>query len=117
MAVFKRLFFDVPGFGRVNAMAGGTIKLDGMKRESVMTDNGSAGPSEEPTAGELKFKLPNQAGLSLRALGDLKDVEVTVQDDSGKTWNCSEAFTTEPPSMSGGEIDVSMQFKRAEEVL
>lgn len=117
MAVFKRLFFDVPGMGRVNAKPGGTIKLDGKLRSMVMADTGPCGADEEPTPGELKFKLPNQAGISLRAMGDLKNINVTVQDDSGKTWQCSGAFVTQPPTMSNGEIDVEMLFIRAEEVL
>ena len=117
MATYKRLFFDVPGFGRVNAMPGGSIKLPGVKREMVMADTGPVGPSAEPTSGALKFKLPNQAGLSLSALGALNGINVTVQDDAGKTWLCSGAFVTEPPELSGGEIDIDMQFERAQEVL
>jgi len=39
-----------------------------------------------------------------------------VQDDGGKTWLCSGAFVTDPPALSGGEIDVSMQFERDDEV-
>lgn len=117
MAVFKRLFFDVPGFGRVHAKPGGSIKLDGMTRTMEMADTGPLGPSEEPSHGELSFTLPNQAGLSVRALGDLKGVSVTVQDDGGKTWNCAGAFTVNQPTLSNGEIPVEMHYERAEEVL
>ncbi len=116
MAVFKRLFFDVPGFGRVNAKAGGSIKLPGMTRSMVMADTGPVGPDAEPTHGVLKMTLPNQAGLSLHALGELVNVNVTVQDDGGKTWLCSSAFVIDTPELSNGEIALEMHFAKAEEV-
>lgn len=116
MAVFKRLFFDMPGFGRLNAMPGGSLKLPGMTRTGVVADTGRIGYSEEPVYGELSFKLPNQAGLSLVDLGNLGNVTVTVQDDNSKTWQCSDAFVTTPPTLSNGEVDVAMQFANVEEV-
>jgi hypothetical protein len=81
-----------------------------------MADTGPLGPSETPTHGVLKFVLPNQAGLSLKALGDLKDVNVTVQDDKGSTWLCSNAFVIDTPELSNGEIPLEMHFVRADEV-
>ncbi len=115
MAVAKKLYFDVPGMGRLKAF-NGSFKPAGVKREGVMTDNGPAGPSEEDTYGELSFKLPNSSGVSGVALGNLKGINVTVQDDLGKTWLCVGAFVTEPPGLSGGEWDVSMQFENQEEI-
>jgi hypothetical protein len=113
--VAKRLFFDIPGLGRVNALPGGSIKLSGMKREGVAADTGPVGYTEEPGFGELSFKLPNK-GISIAQLKDLKDIAVTAQDDAGVVYQCQEAFVTEPPTLSGGEIDVKMMYAREEEV-
>ena len=117
MAVFKRLFFDLPGFGRVNALPGGSIKFSGFHREMVKGDAGPIGVTEEPVGGELKFKVANTAGLSMKAIGDLKDVNVTVQDDSGKTWQCSGASSVDPTTLSGGEVPFDMVYIREDEVL
>lgn len=117
MAVAKRLFFDVPGFGRVHAMPGGSIKPAGLSRKKKMSDLGSAGSESEPMPGELKFKIVNQPGISLVALGQLESVDVTVQDDSGKTWLCVGCDVTDQPTLSGGEIDMTMEFDTQQEVL
>lgn len=117
MAVFKRLFFDIPGLGRVDAKAGGSIKFSGFHRTMVNADTGPQGPEEEPVHGELKFKLPNKAGLSVKGINALKGINVTVQDDSGKTWHCSGAFSEDPPTLTNGEFNVDMLYIREEEVL
>ena len=116
MAVAKRLYFDLPGFGRVHAI-NGRLKLAGDKREMQTSDAGPAGPSAEYMTGELSFSIRNQPGMSLVALGDLNGVDVFVQDDLGKSWLCRGAFTTERPELSGGEISMAMQFEDQEELI
>jgi hypothetical protein len=116
MAVFKRLFFDLTGIGRVNALPGGSFRREGKKRTMVVADTGPVGPGTELRGGEIKFKLPNQAGISLAQLDALEDVTITVSDDGGKTWVCTGAFTTDTAELTNGEISVDMEFVRSEEV-
>lgn len=116
MSVFKRLFFDVPGMGRVEARPGGSLKLPGLTRAMEQADTGPAGFSREPTHGVLKFTLLNKASISLKALGEIEGINVTVQDDGGKTWLCSGAAVVDTPELANGEISIEMHFSKADEV-
>ena len=115
MSVANFLYFDLPGFGRVKAYDG-SLKLSGKRREGKVADTGPVGPEEEIVYGELSFKVRNQPGLSLTAFDAISGINVTVQDNGGKTWLCEGAFTTDPATLSGGEIDVSMQFPTHQEI-
>lgn len=106
--VAKKLFFDIPGLGRVHALPGSTFDPGGQKRDAVISDAGVAGFTEEPMAPSVQFKLPNSADMSLDTLRNLTDVNVSVQDDNGKSWMMRGAWTAEPPKVSGGEIDMQM---------
>lgn len=113
--VAKKLFFDIPAIGRVNAKDG-TFNTGGSKRESVMADSGIVGYTEEPQAPTLSFKMPNTAGVDIDVLKDLTDINVNITDDNGKSWIMSGAWVDEPPELSGGEYDVKMTGLRADPI-
>ena len=112
----KRLFFDLPGFGRVHAMPGGTLDIGGVKREWKMSDVGPAGYTEDPVTASAEFKVQMLPGLSLRALGNLAGVNVTITTDGGETYLLRDACVTNPPKLSGGEIDMRLEAAACEEV-
>jgi Phage tail tube protein len=116
MKFVKKLYFDLPGFGRVNAMEGGTLNVGGMTRETVKVDLGVVGFTEDHAEPSIDFKVKMSPGLSLRALSDLSGVDVTVQTDGGDTYILGGAWTSEPVSLSGGEIDMKMAGIRCDEV-
>lgn len=113
--VAKKLFFDLPGKGRVQTV-NGSFKPAGESRSMYNADTGPVGPTSESMHGELSFTVPNDGSVKQKELADLVGINITLQDDNGQTWLCRDAFTTEPPTLSGGEISVSMQFKTQEEV-
>ena len=114
--VVKKLYFDLPGFGRVHSKAGGTLNTGGVKREAVVADTGVVGFGEEPAVPGVDFTLVMTKGLSIKALNDLTDINVTVQTDCGDTYVLAEAWISEPCSISGGEIPVKMEGLRCDEV-
>lgn len=107
MKIAKKLYFDIPGLGRLHASSG-SFDPGGQKRDAVMTDLGVAGYTEEPVAPTVQFKLPNIAGINLNQLRNLTDVNVSIQDDNGQSWMVRNAWTSQPPKLSGGEIDMQM---------
>jgi len=113
--VAKRLFFDIPSMGRVHS-TGGSIKFAGDQASKETSDLGSAGDSHEFIHGELKFKVKNRKEISGLALQRLSNVDVTVTDDAGKTWQCSSCTTTENVTLSDGEYDMTMMFDDQQEV-
>lgn len=116
MKVAKKLFFDIPGVGRVNAMPGATFNPGGQKRDAVTADTGVVGFTEEPVAPSAQFKLPNTVSVSLDQLRNLTNVNVNIQDDNGKSWVMRESWVVEPTPLSGGEIDVQMMGIAADPV-
>ena len=111
----KRLFFDLPNFGRVHT-TGGSIKLAGFKTNKETSDLGAAGESDEFQHGELKFKVKNKKGMSATGLQNLKGITVTVTDSNGTMWACENASTTENVELSDGEYDMTMMFDDQKEI-
>ncbi len=114
--VAKKLFFDIPGIGRVNSLPGATFNPGGQKRAAVIADLGVAGYDEEPVAPTCDFKIANTADIDLDQLRNLTDVNVSIQDDNGKMWMISAAWMSDVPSLSGGEYDCKMQGLEANPV-
>lgn len=107
--VAKKLYFDIPGVGRVNSLPGSTFDPGGEKRDPVIADTGVVGYTEEPVAPSCEFKIANTSDIDQSTLRDLVNVNVTVQDDNGSSWIISSAWMAEPPQLSGGEISCKMQ--------
>lgn len=107
--VAKKLYFDIPGIGRVNSLPGATFNPGGQKRDAVMADTGVAGYTEEPVAPSCEFKIANTADVDQNQLRLLADVNVSIQDDNGKSWMISGAWMSEPPALSGGEYSCKME--------
>lgn len=113
--VAKRLFFDVTGLGRVNALPGATFDPGGITREPVIADNKVVGPSETLAAPTMQFRVANTKGM-LAALRALDVVNVNVQDDNGDSWIVKGAFNTSVPSLSNGEITCNMAGESADPI-
>jgi hypothetical protein len=115
MSVATILTFDLPGTGRAKTKDG-EITFSGPKRTMEESDQGPVGFSKKPMQGKLSFKVANEPGVSAKALQALEDINVTVQDDGGKTWLCSGAGVTNEVSLSQGWYSIEMEYLSEEEV-
>lgn len=116
MKVAKKLYFDLPGFGRVHAMPGGEFSPEGFNREFKKSDAGVVGYTEEPETAKVKFKVAKKPGLSQRTLSDMTDVNITITSDDGDVFVVRGCVTTGPVSLSDGDFDVEMEGIAVEEV-
>lgn len=116
MKVAKKLFFDIPGIGRVNAKPGSTFDPGGEERSTEKADTGIVGFSEETMEPKLSFVVPNTANVSIDQLRNLTDVDVTVFDDNGKGWVVAGCWTVKPTPLTNGEISVEMAGLRADPI-
>jgi hypothetical protein len=112
----KKLHFHLPGFGRVHAMEGGELNIGGVERTAKKSVEGVIGPTEEPAVPSVSFKIAKTRGVSLHALGDLNNVNITVIDDTGDSWVLISAWTATPPKMTNGDIDMKMEALRCDQV-
>ncbi len=96
-------------------MDGATITPGGISREAVKGDvvHGYKESIQEPT---LDCKLAHTAEISLIALGKFTDATVEFETDTGVIIIMRESWTVEPPSMSGGEVDLKMAAMSADEL-
>lgn len=114
--VAKKLYFEIPGIGRVNSLPGASFNPGGQKREAIITDIGVAGFSEEPAVPSCEFKISNTADVDLNLLRNLTNVNVSIEDDNNQAWVISAAWMSEPPSLSGGEYSCKMEGVSADPV-
>ena len=115
--VAKKLFFDIDGVGRINAMPGATFTLGGNNRTSVNADTGPVGFSEEPVEPKITgIQVPNDGTVSMEQIDALSNVNVTIQDDNGKTYIQSGSYTPAPCSMSNGMISFDFTGLRTDPV-
>lgn len=115
--VAKKLFFDVDGVGRINAMPGATFTLGGNNRTPVNADNGPVGFSEEPVEPKITgIQVPNDGTVSMEQINALTNVNVTIQDDNGKTYIQSGSYTPAPCTQSNGMISFDFNGLRTDAV-
>lgn len=115
--VAKKLFFDIDGVGRIGAMPGATFTLGGDNRVPVITDIGAVGFTEEPVQPSITgIQIPNDGKVTMEQINALTDVNVTIQDDNGKTYIQSGSYTPAPCSMSNGMISFDFNGLRTDPV-
>ena len=111
-----RAFITLPGFGRIESEKGATLNIGGFTRETIIADTGVAGCTETPAVPSIECSAIHRAGLSLKKLADLKNINVDFETDSGGLWVLQNAWLTEPPSLSDGKIPLKFEGVRAEEI-
>lgn len=94
---------------------GATITPGGVSRETKKGDavHGFSESIQEPT---LQCKLSHTAATNLTALGKIDNATVEFETDTGVIFIMRGAWTVEPPSLSGGEVDLSMAAMSADEL-
>ncbi len=118
MKAAKKLYFDIPGLGRVHSMPGAQFDSGGVNRAMKKSDQGFVGHTEEHEEPKLKFKIARKQndGVTLKILNDLVDTNITVIDDLDNTFIFRDGFTTKPVSYSDGDFDVEASAYSVEEV-
>lgn len=90
--------------------AGAKLKTGGMKREAVMSNGGVVGYSETPEAAELDATLADMADTDIMAINETVDATLRFETDTGKTLIVTNAFTSEPCELTGGNGDLSLKM-------
>ena len=109
----KKIILTVPGIGRIDSLPGSSFDPGGISREPVTTEAGKTHFTEEDIPSKVTFKVLNLPGY-LDKLRNLSNINLNVQDDNGQSWIMTDAFTTTPGSLSGGEINLEMAGNAAE---
>lgn len=111
----KKIIVTLPSLGRVESNPGGSFDPGGVSYEGKMTESGRTHYLENDNPAVLSFTVPNLSGY-LEQFRGLVDVNVNIQDELGQSWIVTEAFITNTPTVSGGDIPIEMQGNPAEPV-
>ena len=111
----KKILLTLPGIGRVESNPGASFDPGGISFEGKMTESGRDHHMENDNPAMLSFTVPNLQGY-LEQFRGLSDINVNVQDELGQSWIVTEAFITNTPKVSGGDIPIEMQGNPAEPV-
>jgi hypothetical protein len=89
---------------------GAKLMFGGRTRDTVEGDDSIHGYTEKLTAPTVEFTLSHTAQTSLARLADLTDTTVTFETDTGVTYVVRNAWTSEPPDLTGGQGEVSLKM-------
>lgn len=89
---------------------GASIKFGGIERKPQYGDGRLIGYAEEPVAAEVSGTLTHTGDTDVQALVDSSNVTLVFQCDSGPNYIVREAFLTTPPTLTGGEGELTVEF-------
>jgi len=89
---------------------GASLSFGGKERTAIMgyTLHGFA---EKAVASELEFTLAHMADTDLIAINDLVDATLRFETDTGPVFLVTNAFTTAPVKLTGGEGDAEVTMQ------
>ncbi|RMG60285.1 MAG: hypothetical protein D6717_00345 [Gammaproteobacteria bacterium] len=111
-----RITISTASLGVIRSMPGATLDLGGVKREPVEDDQGTAGYKETPSTPKIEATFVKKGGVSARAIGDISNEDISFEGDDGSHYVLREAWCSEPPQLSAGEIKVTFAGIRCDEV-
>lgn len=88
---------------------GAKIKLGGKERTAV-TGHSVYGYSEKVVPAEIEATIADTRDTDLREMSDWVGARVLFETDTGKTYLVTNAFTTEPVELTGGEGDATLKM-------
>jgi hypothetical protein len=105
--------------GIVKVFVNGTLQrskegaklITGGKERVAQTGYAVYGYAEKVVPAQLEFTLARTADADLEALNDMTDATLRFEEDIGVTWLITNAFTTKPVEITGGEGDVAVEMQ------
>ena len=91
--------------------SGAKLDLGGFERTDRYADHSLLGYSQKPIASMCSCTLAHTAQTDLQAIMDTVDATLIFETDTGKRYTIRNAFCTKPPTLTGGEGQVEVEFK------
>lgn len=110
-----RAYVSIPGFGRVPSEKGATLEIGGITKEAVKIDGAIAGFRDgDAEPAKLSLSIHHKKGISLTQLRDFEG-NIDFETDTAVSFKLIECVAENPPSLSGGMINVDYIAVRCEE--
>jgi len=114
--VTGKITISTASLGVIRSKPGATLDFGGVKRDPVEDDQGVAGYTETPVAPSVDATFVHKGGISIKALADIVQEDISFETDTGSHFVVREAWCTEPPQLSAGEIKVKFVGTLCDEV-
>lgn len=95
---------------RLASKEGAKLNTGGMERTPITLQDGSVRFAEKPTHALVTATLVHGGDADVDALNNFKNGTCTFKTDTGKTYLISDAFTTKPVEISGGEGEMPIEI-------
>ncbi len=111
-----RVTISTASLGVLRSKPGATLNLGGVKRDPVVSDQGVAGYAETPVEPTLEATFVKKAGVSAQALAAITNEDISFEGDDGSHYILRQAWCSEPPERTAGEIKVKFAAISCDEV-
>lgn len=82
---------------------GATLDFGGMARRTVIADGQLLGYKETPVESKINATFEHNSTTNVDTINNLTDGTLTFECDSGVSYIVRNAFSSEPPKLTGGE--------------
>ena len=86
------------------------LELGGFERMPVFADNELIGFSKKPVEAKVSATLAHVADSDVAAINNAESVSILFVCDNGVAFLVANAFCTKPPTLTGGEGDLEVEF-------
>ena len=90
-----------------------SYKLNGVKREDIQEGRNF---TETDAGGYVKGKVYLKRGQSVKSMGEMDDVTLVWENDTGQTYMAAHAWVIEPPEIIKDGSELEFHFAEAEEM-
>lgn len=113
--VTGRIFITVGG-KRLASKEGAKLSLGGVERETVLADTGVVGFSEKTVAPSVECTVAHTADFSMKEMQEMKDVSISFDTDTGKSFVLSNAWCAKQIELEKGEVKLTFGALNCAEV-
>ncbi len=86
------------------------LEMGGFERMPVFADNELIGFSKKPVEAKVSATLAHTADSDVAAISNAESVSIEFACDNGVSFLIANAFCTKPPTLTGGEGDLEVEF-------
>jgi len=111
-----RATISTSALGALRTKQGATLDFGTEKRTGVTDDQGVAGHTTEHRVPSVECTVVQKAGVSVKAINDLTDVDITFETDVGSMHVLRHAWCTGEATLVAGEIKAKFEGISCDEV-
>lgn len=89
---------------------GASLDFGGKERTAIYANGRLVGYAENPIGATVSGTLAHTADFDPDKIRNAREATLIFECDSGPTYLISNAFSTSPPSLTGGEGDTEVEF-------